>query len=295
VPGLPPLGPAWTPSPISTPDGQLNPTWSCATPSSNLIFVQASGCFLPVRGGTFLMGAQATQPSAPGYEPHAAADEGPPHKVTVSSFWLQQDEVTALAYRYCVAAGACSLDDIIPPGKMNAVTNAEMVGLPANGVSWRGAERYCSWIGASLPTEAEWEFAARGPDSLPWPWGSDAWCGVSGPAPGVPPAPTEPDWACQGESFIANERIALRGPFRHRALVGNLWEWVADWYDPRAYTSSPTTDPAGPKSGKNRVQRGGSWMTTLLWDRRPSARSQAPAEQKLPDVGFRCAWRGPVP
>ncbi len=295
APGLPPLGPAWTPSPISTPDGKLSPSWDCSTPGFGVLYVQSSGCFLPVRGGSFVMGAQSKDPSAPGYEAHAAADEGPPHKVTVSSFWLQQDEVTAMAYRYCIAAGVCSLDDVIAPGPMNAITNADLNGLPANGVTWKGAERYCSWLGARLPTEAEWEFAARGPDNLAWPWGPDAWCGVSGPAPGAPPVPTEPDWTCQGESFVSNERVALRGPFRHRALVGNLWEWVADWYDPRAYTPSASTDPTGPKAGKNRVQRGGSWMTPLVWDRRPTARSQAPAEQKLPDVGFRCAWRGPVP
>lgn len=117
------------------------------------------GCFTKVVGGTFDMGAQATDRNAPGYDPHARPDEGPVHKVTVGTFWMMQTEVLAQHFASCVHAKACSLDDVLHD---TPVATYGAIDLPIGGVTWEGARAYCAAIGARLPTEAEWELATRG-------------------------------------------------------------------------------------------------------------------------------------
>jgi formylglycine-generating enzyme required for sulfatase activity len=243
------------------------------------------GCLLPVAGGSFLMGAQSVDPSAPGYDPDAEPDEAPPHRVEITGFWLQRDEVVAADYALCLKAGACSPAEV----KTGASFNADAPGRslhPINGVSWAGADAYCRWVGARLPTEAEWEFAARGPKNLLFPWGSE------------PPdcrrvVMREPGGAggCGADSTrqfdLYDTSRVMRAPFFH--LTGNVWEWTADWYADDAYARAAPKDPRGPATGTRRVQRGGSWASTDASELRGAYRAAREPETREDDIGFRCA------
>jgi Uncharacterized conserved protein len=134
------------------------------------------GCFKPVAGGTFLMGAQSEDPMAPGYDPAARPEEGPPHAVTVSPFWLQIGEVSAGEYRLCLHDGGCRSEAVLQEGGFATVGDDQRLELPAVGVTWQGAVDYCTWLGGRLPTEAEWELAARGTEGRRFPWGDEPRC-----------------------------------------------------------------------------------------------------------------------
>ena len=242
----------------------------------------------------FLMGAQATAPEAPGYDPQAGEDEGPPHGVTLSPFWIQRMEVTIRQYRWCLIFGPCQIEDVGVGGAFNFDGDLDPNHLqppkrsderPIGGVTWRGAQRYCRWIGGRLPTEAEWEYAARsGPLGLTYPWGDapptcrhatfkgseTRPCDVTGPVSTFPPE------GHNTPSFMIHQ-------------AGNLWEWTADWYAEDYYASSPSHDPKGPPKGKGRVQRGGSFSDDDASVLRGAFRAQMDPTLKMPDVGFRCA------
>ncbi|MDP6943489.1 MAG: formylglycine-generating enzyme family protein, partial [Myxococcota bacterium] len=133
---------------------------------------------------TFLMGAQADSPERPGYDPEASEDEGPPHEVSLSPFWIQRLEVSIRQFRWCIVYGPCTVSQVGTGGYFGFDGEATTQSLfpskredtrPINGVTWEGARTYCEWIGGRLPTEAEWEYAARGgPLQLRYPWGAEA-------------------------------------------------------------------------------------------------------------------------
>lgn len=134
------------------------------------------GCFRPVAGGTLHMGAQATDPDGPGYDPLARPDEAPVHDVAVAAFQLQAYEVLARDVQACLAAGWCDPAEIALDGGFSTVGVDHPGTLPATGLTWQGARRYCAWLGARLPTEAEWAWAARGAEGRRFPWGDDTRC-----------------------------------------------------------------------------------------------------------------------
>jgi formylglycine-generating enzyme required for sulfatase activity len=246
-------------------------------------------CFLEIPAGTFTMGAQASDPSAPNYDEHAQPNEGPPHQVSLSRFLLQRSPVTVRAYEVCVGDGWCSVDEVVQGGGYSNYGLDERRTHPINSVTWAGAVRYCAWLGARLPTEAEWEYAARGTDGRRFPWGDEPGCGVY---IGEGDAGNQADLMRTECSFDGSQNVgAARGksPFEVWGMAGNVWEWVADWYAPDAYASHEPTDPKGPATGTERVQRGGGWTSKSAWELRSAARGALDPAQKFNDVGFRCA------
>jgi formylglycine-generating enzyme required for sulfatase activity len=151
-------------------------------------------------------------------------DEHPAHTVTLAAFWLDRTEVTNLAYRRCVDAGRCRPHDPTSANKNHFGGDAPFRGpaQPISSVSWDDAKAYCAWAGKRLPTEAEWEKAARGPDGRKFPWGEAA---------------ADPSLAVFGADRTADvgTHPTGNGPYGHADLAGNVWEWVEDQYDPYAY------------------------------------------------------------
>jgi formylglycine-generating enzyme required for sulfatase activity/tRNA A-37 threonylcarbamoyl transferase component Bud32 len=203
-------------------------------------------------------------------------NEQPVHIVALDSFWMDRTEVTNAQYRSCVEAGDCEL-----PSSRRSSTRDEYYGnsayddYPVMYINWHRARTYCEWAGARLPTEAEWEYAARGPDSLVYPWGdsppSDTLvncCGYVGDTTRVGSYPDGASWC--GALDIA----------------GNVREWVADWYG--EYPSERLVSPTGPSSGELRVLRGGSWLDDQNVARCASRLRTHPAFW-YDFVGFRCA------
>lgn len=230
-----------------------------------------------VPSGCFMMG------SADG-----GGDETPVHRVCLSAFWIGQKELTNAQYRRCVEAGACD-----PPGYTMYYADSAYAGDPVVSVLWSQARQYAAWLSEttglawSLPTEAQWEYAARGPEGRDYPWGDgDPTCdrvhigGCEAHA-----APVGPDQRASGASWVG----ALD-------LSGNMWEWVADWYGAEYYgtLADGVWDPVGPAAGDNRVVRGGSWHSNLNWARGASRYHGNPDSSSF-DLGFRVVVAAPVP
>ena len=242
------------------------------------------GCFRQIAGGTFWMGAHSADPAGAAFDPDARPDEGPARQVTLSSFWIQSTSATWADYSLCVQAGPCASKDHKAAPGTGAL--AEVVG----GLTWDDAHTYCRWIGGRLPTEAEWEFAARGPSSTRFPWGEDPPCGlgVSGDPFGGRPASA---WSSvPGCTEAAHHDPRDNGPALLWGMAWGHWEWVADWYDAAGYPAGPASDPTGPATGTHRVQRGGSWVAEDWRDHRSAARSAMPPDARAFDAGVRCAF-----
>ncbi len=174
------------------------------------ILASAPRDMLLVAGGTFSMGADAK----------GEEDERPAHPVTLASFYLDRTEVTQRAYAEAVLARACLPPDPAILEKFgNRFKGPEK---PIVGVSWFDAHAYCKYLGKRLPREAEFERAVRGADGRPYPWGSD------------PPTPAHAVFATSWTEDVGS-RPAGKGPYGHDDLAGNVWEWMADDYDPLAY------------------------------------------------------------
>jgi formylglycine-generating enzyme required for sulfatase activity len=228
-----------------------------ADPSEQLVRIEA---------GTFTMGCD-TGTSCP-------TDARPAHPVTLGAFVIQRREVTQSDFAACVAAGRCDRP-------VDGYDPAATPDLPARGVTFAAASAYCDFIGLSLPTEAQWERAARGTDDAPYPWGADpadcAHAVFSG---------------CGGAPSAVGSHPAGATDTGLQDLAGNVAEWVRDFDG--SYPTGPVTEPQGPTSGGARIVRGGSYATAAapVWARdREDPLHTSPSE--IGDLGVRCARSSP--
>jgi formylglycine-generating enzyme required for sulfatase activity len=255
-----------------------------------------------IEGGEFLMGADDAFPF-----------EGPVHRVRVNTFWIDETEVTnrqfaefVTATGYVTESEKQSSSAVFDPAKRDweLVDGADwrhpagpgssidnMEDHPVVHVSWDDATAYANWARKRLPTEAEWEYAARGGlEQAKFPWGNEltpngsyranVWQGEF---------PLEDSHRDGFASFGPVKRFPPNG-YGLYDTGGNVWEWVADWYDPDYYRQSPTDNPQGPRIGTQRVQRGGSWMCSENYCQgyRVAARQKTETDSALNNLGFRC-------
>jgi len=241
-----------------------------------------SGCVPPgmvlVPGGEFTMGSDM-----------GSSDEEPVRVVQVDSFYIDQTEVTVSSFGLCVSAGVC--DEPSTGGSCNWMV-AGRGNHPINCVDWSEATQYCGWVGGGtkrLPTEAEWEKAARGPDARVYPWG-DA------PAPSclhvVMDAGTGGGCGMNSTMEVGSKPLG-NSPYGAQDMSGNVWEWVSDWYA-GSYEAGDTDNPTGPASGYSRVLRGGSWYFNRSNFFRAAGRLGVNPTSSYGYVGFRCARTPPA-
>jgi len=219
-----------------------------------------------IPAGEFQMGSE-------GGEYH----ENPVHTIYLDSFWIGQAEVTNAQYAQCVAARACDL-----PQVRTYYDDAGYAYHPVVYVDWYDAQSYCVWAGGGLPTEAQWEKAARGGlEGKLYPWGDDYPSCKLGATNGAHNS------ACDDQT-VAVGSFSPNG-YGLYDMAGNVWEWVADWYDGHYYSQSPVENPPGPEysSYGARVLRGGSWESAKYL--RVASRLYYPPDYTKFDVGFRCA------
>jgi formylglycine-generating enzyme required for sulfatase activity len=227
-----------------------------------------------VPAGEFIMGNNNGQ-----------QDEKPVHSVYLDAFYIDTYEVTNKRYQDCVSAGMCQ-----PPVTMSSETRSSYFGnpnydnYPVIYVSWDMSKAYCEWRGAALPTEAQWEKAARGTDERRYPWGEE-W----------------PDCRkvnfldfgkgnCVGDTTAVGSYESGKSPYGVYDMAGNVWEWIADWYSETYYQNSPGANPTGPDFGQFRMSRGGGWYGQVYhlyaYGRHVSLDTYPHGYH---DVGFRCA------
>jgi formylglycine-generating enzyme len=246
--------------------------------------------------GTFSMGC------SPG-DAECHPEEKPSHTVTISSgFWIGQTVVPVDAWkRYRKAAGAPALPTSDPYGRGD-LNEAGLGDTPAVLMNWSQAGDYCAWAGGQLPTEAQWEYAARAGDTRAHSGNLDetAWYGDNSGRHRIDTAALMAKHP-QGDAFDkalvengnAPRRVRQKRPnaWGLYDLFGSVSQWLADWFDPTYYTRSPDRDPSGPAEAqpdyRQRVIRGNSWDGPLD-DTRVSRRGRIPPDDRYSAVGFRC-------
>jgi len=242
--------------------------------------------WLPVAAGEFEMGAEGGL---------AEIDEGPKHKVMLDTFLIGKYEVTNKQYYTFVRAtghrtpeNCCDPKYTVWKGNMPLEGTAEE---PVINVSWDDAAAFCKWVGGRLPTEAEWEKAAKGTDGRIYPWGNDS--PMSGNRANFS---FEPVSMWEGPASLAKKDQYEFGksPYGAYEMAGNVWEWVSDWYDGNYYKNSPPKNPQGPAEGKFRVIRGGSWRNNADTIRTTNRNGKHVPTDRMVFIGFRCADDAPV-
>ena len=238
-----------------------------------------------VPAGVFLQGTV----SIDGLEPPAWAakeleSEQPAHEVAITSgFWIDRDEVTNAAYERFVAAGGYQdpqlwsiegwewrspSDDLLPVDCGGAPNDPRVC------VTWYEAEAYAKWRGGRLPTESEWEYAARGPDSSIYPWGNE-WDPAKANV-------TELDQLTEVGSYP--DGVSWVGALD---MAGNAMEWVSDWMGFSYYTAEPATDPYGPQDGQQKIEKGGWWGSTPFVARSAYRHFEDPPSYQDHHIGLR--------
>ena len=263
------LSPTAVPSQTSAPALTASQTPAATSAAS----VDLSAEMVLVPAGDFIMGSDSGN-----------ADEKPVHTVFLDAFYFDKYKVTNALYKLCVDASVCAA-----PKFKNSFLRPTYYGdpryddYPVIGVDWYMAKTYCQWRGARLPTEAEWEKAARGPDGRTYPWGE----GIDQSRANYNNN-NDPNFVGDTSKVDAYPNgVSAYGAFD---MAGNVWEWVADIYDANYYASltAPLANPLGPTTGQFRVIRGGSWQSNGF-TLRSSRRSWNDPSSANVYIGFRCA------
>jgi sulfatase modifying factor 1 len=282
-----------TPAPVVTPPAPV------VTPPAPVATGVCPTGMAGVPGGTFWMGST-----------DGDADEAPVHQVTVSTYCLDRTEVTVSAYGECVSAGGCTpAPTTVSWSGITAAdrdlfsqfcngSRGDRAQHPVNCVDWEMASGYCRWRGRRLPTEAEWEYAARGTSGRQYPWDGEGLngrqlnaCGMECRALGARLGQSWPVMYETDDGWGATSPVgsypAGASPFGMLDMAGNVWEWTSDWYG--AYGQGAVRDPSGPSSGAERVLRGGSWSALSAARVRSAFRDRNSPSYRSDGVGFRCA------
>lgn len=237
-----------------------------------------------VPAGDFWMGCNKS-------DKECEEDEKPYHKVFLKEFKIDIYEVTSEEFDKCLKAENCGYSSLDENTFNNGPKcNRRVEGKerhPMNCVSWFGAKRYCEWVGKRLPTEAEWEKAARGTDGRIYPWGNEE---VGCDYAVIAQYDDERTDGCGTEStWVVGSKENGKSPYGAYDMIGNVWEWVADWYDEEYFAESSSSNPAGPDSGDFRVLKGGSYYYDTKEFLRISNRYYDYNNNTDYTYGFRCA------
>lgn len=283
-----------TPSPTATPPASATRPVTPTPLPTEIIRAEDGMPMRLVPAGTFAMGTDSTRPEV-------GDDERPAHNVMLDAFYMDKYEVSVAQYatflntlpqfrescpglgcflpRELIGTTSYLLEQTADDGRREYLALDGYANYPVNHVSWPGAVAYCQAMGARLPTEAEWEYAARGTDGRVYPWGNE------------PPDSSRAVFASSSYSDLqpVDALPAGASPFGILALAGSMWEWTADFYAADYYQDSPAQNPPGPDGGPGRVTRGGGWPNNNQADRIRSTNRNALEESFLSaDLGFRC-------
>ncbi|MBI3537458.1 MAG: SUMF1/EgtB/PvdO family nonheme iron enzyme [Chloroflexi bacterium] len=253
--------------PTTTPSRTPTPSQSLGIGSTKISSIDGA-TMVYVPAGDFTMGSNDGE-----------NDEKPVHTVYLDAFWIDKFEVTNALYGKCVDAGKCSA-----PSENKSYTrslyygNSQFANYPVIYVSWEDANKYCGWASKRLPTEAEWEKAARGTDARVYPWSNIFDKNALNSSEGG-----------KGDTTAVGSYASGASPYGAMDMAGNVWEWVADWYDPSYYSNAPRirNNPKGPSSGQYHVVRGGSWFDDRSHVRAAFRDYGFPVIWTI-GVGFRC-------
>ena len=250
------------PTPIATPIPSPTPN-----PGSGRLIAKDNMIVLFIPAGYFTMGSTE-------FDRKADGNEKPAHKVYTDAFWIDRTQVTNVQFRSCVQAGVCTYN--LAPGTAPNFYNTLFDNHPVVYITWYQAAKYCAWEGGRLPTEAEWEKAARGPHDTMYAWGDQL--------PNIN--------LVNLNNFVGVTTAVGNFPRGVSAyglmdMGGNVREWVSDWYAPDYYQNSPVNNPKGPETGEKKVLKGAAFSDIVVFGRAANRLTHVP-DSPGNVRGFRC-------
>lgn len=269
----------------------------CAAPATlaggEALFAVNHNAVIQIEAGWFVMGSGADDlkiaaelcnlkdNSLPPCAPGLFKDEGPARRVYLSTYRMDRTEVSRRAYRRCVLANACA-----PSRIPDSDSNLGRPDFPVTGLTWNEANGYCVWAGGSLPTEAQWERAAKGNGKRVFPWGRsyDGRLANHGAIGGG--ADGSDGYLHAAPVDVFEQGKSPNGLFN---MAGNAWEFTRDRYASDQYRRAASVNPVGAATAEGRVIRGGSWLSPI-YALRVSGRAKIGEDENRPDVGFRCVY-----
>ena len=244
---------------------------SPALPHERVVTGRDGAPMVLVPAGEFLMGSEVE-------------GDAPSHRVYLDALYIDRQEVTNARYlKFVESTRHRAPQHVVDPQYdlwVGAALSPGVADLPVVNVDWSDADAYCKWAGKRLPTEAEWEKAARGTDGRLYPWGNEA--------PSFARLNFSRHWQGAHTLQPVGNYEAGNSPYGAQDMAGNVWEWVSDWYDAGSYAAGPARNPQGPSSGSSKILRGGSW-TNSADSVRVTHRREEDTDMRNSDSGFRCA------